>query len=130
MACIYCSSCGSKSEYKAAKPNFCNSCGNKIASLANANVPAPTTRDLSSGVEEVLDEGRAFEFPDKLTYTIEGGKRNVTAKDLLDNPLNPNDIAPSKVTNVEKVSAEDYFKKSMSRCASVRTNGKVINTDG
>jgi hypothetical protein len=130
MACIYCSSCGSKLEYTATKPNFCNGCGNKIASLANVGVTAPTSRSVASQEEVVEEEPRAFEFPDKLTYTIEGGRKSVSAKELLDNPLNPNDIAPPRVSNVESVTPGDYFKKSMSDCASVKVNGKSINTDG
>ena len=61
MATIFCSSCGSKSEYKFSPPKFCSSCGSPMASINN-NAPAPVApvKPVAIGIEATTEDSEGY----------------------------------------------------------------------
>ena len=62
MASIFCSSCGSKSEYKFAAPNFCYKCGNPYSRSSNFLHSSKTFKSEPSIDSEM--EGEDYEDED------------------------------------------------------------------
>jgi len=65
MAFIFCPSCGSRSEYKFATPNFCFKCGSAYSGSSNFTQSSKTFKNIASKTvgndEEVYDEEEAEE---------------------------------------------------------------------
>lgn len=67
MASIFCSSCGSKSEYKFAPPNFCYKCGSGYSrslnfSNSSKNFKAELAQDTEVEDEDYEDEDSSEDF--------------------------------------------------------------------
>jgi hypothetical protein len=66
MASIFCPSCGSKSEYKFATPNFCFRCGNPYSSVSSlkktsATINSPEIENAELDEDEDLEDPEDFE---------------------------------------------------------------------
>ena len=107
MASIFCPDCGAKATYTLDKPKFCQSCGEKFKG---------TVIDASAeSAEETSEQAGAL---GKLDYTIEMEKSKTTLGDLLNNPLNPAEIAPrDPVVSSKPLTKKEFLAQSMAECA-------------
>lgn len=131
MANLFCSSCGSKIQYTVKKPNFCTGCGEKLSSLANANIKAPNNEAEEEEVE--AQQELPFERPDSLAYTLEGATKDtakVSIKTLTENPVNPDQIVYRDNPVGETPDFNKYFKESTLKCASVKENHNAVEIKG
>lgn len=88
MGKIYCSECGSKTEFSTVRPSFCSSCGSPFA---GASSKSKISRPPASNISD--DETDSMHVPDirKLSYNVDYGKLNkFTGKDIVEDSLNNN----------------------------------------
>ena len=119
MASIFCPDCGAKTTYTLDKPKFCQSCGEKFKGMVT-DASVESTEETS---EQTVTLG-------KLDYTIEMEKSKTTLGDLLNNPLNPADIAPrDPVVPSKPLSKKEFAAQSMAECAP-RQKAQVLKDGG
>jgi hypothetical protein len=113
MLSTYCQQCGTKIEYRFAKPNFCNSCGQPLHGEAIAK-DLPTQNQAPPPKPENLDEEGTdiFQVPNisNLEYEIEISQSSFTMGDLFKN-----------VESEKVISEEPKRKRGRPR----KTNGKT-----
>ena len=123
MASLFCTECGSKNLYTLNKPKFCQSCGHPTGGVVakaklNTLQRQPVVRHE---VEEEYEE-ETFRSLSKLDYEVEYNKSNITLGDVLNNPMNPEDVQynSNKIKGYKKMSKEEFLNQSTAECGPSR----------
>lgn len=122
MASLFCTECGSKNLYTLNKPKFCQSCGHPIGgAVVKAKLNTSQRQSTFRQQEEEYEE-ETFRGLSKLDYDIEYDKNNITLGDVLNNPMNPDDVQydPKKVDGYKKMSKEEFLNQSTAECGPSR----------
>lgn len=122
MASLFCTECGSKNLYTLNKPKFCQSCGHPIGgSVAKAKFNTLQRQPVVKHQEEEYEE-ETFRGLSKLDYEVEYNKSNVTLGDVLNNPMNPEDVQynSKKIKGYKKMSKDEFLSQSTAECGSSR----------
>jgi len=119
MASIFCPDCGAKNHFTLKKPNFCQSCGETFSAFGMAK--GLTVKSESSASSR--DEDSVPNIS-KLEYEIDLPKSKVTIETLVNNPINPEEIAynAEATEGYKKMTKEDFLKVSQRECGSSRGN--------
>ena len=131
MASIFCPECGAKNSYTLKKPNFCQSCGETFAAfgMSNASMSKPSLK-----VPAGEDQETPIPNLSKLEYDIDmsASATKITLEDLVNNPLNPQDITRKTTPNAKykKKTQEEFLKVSQAECASSQGKSRDISSGG